>query len=769
MIVCLPFHEGDIELARLNLKLLSKWTPQPFSCVLCVDDETDPQEIASLAAPVFAEVRTLVYPHYSGPNRQWPRPQNWAWQQTARRMESQPDPWLWWEQDAVPLKPDWLKSLAQAYHDGNQPFMGAWVNYLGHQYMAGVGVYPPRVNAYCPHVLIVEAAAFDVYLGRNISHQCHQINDLIKHTPDPPPGLDKDALQAILSNGTVLFHKCKDGALQQHLLKSDSLISRIGALVNHSVSRLKSSDITVVITNFHRPEALLRAFKSCVAAGVRNLVVSSSGATRAVKYVHEQIKREMPWAVISSIDDDLGCNETWLRGITQVKTKWTHILHDDDWVLPDFAKLDTLIKTVEEGFYLWPGIDSSSKSRCTPFVNLKTGIYSSYAIKAHLMTRGRRSISPVSGLFKTVDLIEVLEECERSFIGPDFFYRPKMMVGNDLMIWLRMADKYPRFYYLDTPLVTFGSWDGSVTYEDIVVNKGKPSKLDPIYNAARNYAASHPSPYLITRKTKTAVFCYVPEASYIGLDRFFENMKEYRTNAELIYLSDCQCPKAPGLIPIPPLVIESGFKPITGHPDLSNPRGLIGTLAWMFSVNIAIEKGIDHFLYLETDCRVTCDDWDKKMFDEYFAWKHGVPLCGGSPVCWHPFVHGYQWDKLVIQYAYEYQQASGMAMAFEGTPNDVCWLYPNGALQIINAKEIAKFWPAQLSDPLRYCRELIPWDLALGVKMTNLLREDTFKRMAWLSCSYSGCKNHHVTETRRMEMIKNKEKVAVHEVKRNDI
>lgn len=528
-------------------------------------------------------------------------------------------------------------------------------------------------------------------------------------------------------------------------------------------------DITVVITNHQRPIQVMDCFSSCLEAGVKNLVVSSSGANGAVDLMHARMDREMPSIVIDSTREDRGCNEMWLRGVRHVKTKWTHILHDDDGLLPQFSTLPMYMRDGGVGFYLWRGVDSRDQNNivCPFSEKIKPGIYSSWVVTRHLMQKDTRSISPIAGLFPTEFLIEVLEECEANLQATEFQYRPQMMVGNDLLIWLRAADKFPTFKYLTTPMVVYGHCDGSVTFEDTVVNSDKPSRLSPIYNSTRDYYRK--SPFTITRKTKTAVFCYVPDPGYIGLNRFFQNMREYRTNTELIYLSDVECPQVTNLIPIPNLVIEANFKPITGHPDLSNPKGLIGTLAWMFSINIALERGIDHFLYLETDCRVTCDDWDKRMFDEYFAWKHGVPMCGGSPVCWHPFVHGYEWDKLVIEYAYEYQKASGMAMSFEGSPQKPCWLYPNGALQIINVKEVAELWPAQLSDPVRYVRELIPFDLALGVKMTEKLREETFKRMAWLACSYSGCKNHHVSEERRMAMIKNHEKVAVHEVKREDI
>lgn len=769
MIVCLPFHNGDVELARLNLKLLAKWPRQEFTCVVCVDDQTDSQEIASLAGSVFAEVRTLVYPKYPGPNFSWPRPQNWAWQQTAKRMELQKDSWLWWEQDAVPLKPDWVKQLSDAYVDAKKPFLGAWTEYIGYAYMAGVAVYPARVNVYCAQALLVEGAAFDVFMGKHIAHVCHHANDLIHHEPDPRLGISMEQAKEIQANGAVLFHKCKDGSLQDCLLGGTGIMARIGNAISKAVSSKSTSNITVVITNYQRPQMLLRAFKSCVAAKVKNLVVSSSGATPEVKAVHAQILREMPDAVIDSIDEDRGCNEMWLRGVKASKTEWTHILHDDDWLLPKFSILDSTIG--ESDFYLWPGADSRNPSiRVTPFERLKNGVYSSFVIRRHLMTHNKRSISPVAGLFRTKDLVEVLEECEKNFTGPEFHLRPSMMVGNDMMIWLRMADKYPRFRFIETPLIVFGASEVSATCQDIAaIQKGQPSKLDPIYNATRSYVAGHPSPYIQTRKTKTAVFCYVPEPSYIGLNRFFQNMKEYRTDSELIYLSDVQCPQAPGLIPIPSPVIATNFKPQPGHPDLSNPRGLIGTLAWMFSLVIAKEKGIDHILYLETDCRVTCDDWDKRAFDEYFAWKHGIPICAGSPVCWSPFVHGHAWDERVIKYAYEYQQASGMAMAFEGFPKSHCWMYPNGALSILNVKEVMALWPCQFGDPVKFCMELIPFDLALGIKMTTTLKEKVFERMGYLTCTYSGCKSHHYREEERIAMIKNKTKVAVHEVKREDI
>lgn len=261
--------------------------------------------------------------------------------------------------------------------------------------------------------------------------------------------------------------------------------------------------ITVVITNFQRHELVKQAFSSCQRAKVKNIVISSSGLNADLRRVHEGIMRENGSVTIDAIEDDRGCNEMWLRGVRLAKTPWVHLLHDDDIVLPAFNKAQSGIKD-GMGFVHWAGEKHNAggipiSGTHKPLGGMISGPKHTSILHPILARKGGLSISPVSGLFRQEDLISTLEECER-IKGPQFELRPNMMVGNDLLIWLRCIEKYEQFYYIADPLISYGHWSGSVTCEDIFGRKGK---LGPLYDAMRNYWQNHPpSPSINMREIK---------------------------------------------------------------------------------------------------------------------------------------------------------------------------------------------------------------------------------------------------------------------------
>ena len=51
-------------------------------------------------------------------------------------------PWLWLEPDCVPVKVDWLETIAEAHYDQPKRYSGSWL--MGkHLFLARVAVYPP--------------------------------------------------------------------------------------------------------------------------------------------------------------------------------------------------------------------------------------------------------------------------------------------------------------------------------------------------------------------------------------------------------------------------------------------------------------------------------------------------------------------------------------------------------------------------------------------------------------------------------------------------
>ena len=281
--------------------------------------------------------------------------------------------------------------------------------------------------------------------------------------------------------------------------------------------------LSVVITNFQRPQFLWEAFASCVRAGVPHIVVSSSGVNSEVKAVHDKIRYKRPETIIVSETGDSGCNSNWLAGVKAAHTKWVTLLHDDDLLLEDYGKLRNHIeRNPDAGFWLWDAKrHGMGYHDLYPTLDLPTGVYHSEMLFRNLLIPDHFTLSPTIGCFQREDLVATLEECRDNF-DSTFHIRPTMMVGNDLMIWLRAIQKYARLGYVKAPFTSYGHHAGSATCDEVFQKRGK---FPTIYNKVRDYFTRsctrilHVTPYFKTSDNQTLRRHAVAEASWERLYR----------------------------------------------------------------------------------------------------------------------------------------------------------------------------------------------------------------------------------------------------------
>lgn len=226
MRIVVPVCADDLPLACLNLKLAAKLDSScPFPCLISAPSGFDISEFEVQCSKWFATVDLFRYDDWKG-ERAWPRPQNWAWQETARFIPSltPPLPWFWWEADATPLKKGWFKTLLDGYAKAGKPFAGHIVGGAGNGHMNGVAIYPHDVRPYGKSAFITRAVAFDRMLSSEIgTNAIAPLNNLIGHYLKPP-GRDSYTLQSekeikeLLASELVLFHGASDGSLAKYML-----------------------------------------------------------------------------------------------------------------------------------------------------------------------------------------------------------------------------------------------------------------------------------------------------------------------------------------------------------------------------------------------------------------------------------------------------------------------------------------------------------------------------------------------------------------------
>jgi hypothetical protein len=502
MIVVLPVCAKDSEAALRNLAWIEHLDGRnSYACIVSHDANYDATAVLAAARLCFASVTEFVY--LPPRNTAWPMAANWAWQHAAAHIRREiHQPWLWWEQDAVPLRARWLDAIVSAYSTCGRSFMGTAHSSASETHLNGVSVYPSDVITLHPDMALANHIPFDIAGGKPVLDQS-AISNLFQHvwsfsgnkSDSPPPSFEAhDNLNRIRADA-VLFHRCKDATLIEALRRQPihkSIEINVGS-AQSTIEASPVSDVTVVITNFQRPEMLLAAYNSCKLAHVAHIVITSSGITKAVRSVLDRIELD-PSVTVTARSDDAGCNENWIRGAALVKTSRLTILHDDDLLLPAYEAV--VAGKFSADIIHWNGAKHNPAGSFPGIYvtcgTLPDGVYPITFLLQFLLNPNANTLSPVSGCFPTSHVLSTLEECEKNF-GPWAYLRPTMMVGNDLLLWLRACQNYRTFYYSQTPFISYGHHSGSASFDDASYHR---LKLLPIYKATRDYYVRS-TPHLI--------------------------------------------------------------------------------------------------------------------------------------------------------------------------------------------------------------------------------------------------------------------------------
>lgn len=190
---------SDAHLAKLVLELCAHLGGKLDATLLVSHPDTyDPEELAELAGGAFSEVLFFRYDDLGG-DKKWPKPQNWAWQQTARNIHEQRDAlskfdgWLWWEADACPIRKGWLTALDNAHLKGKQLFSGVKCSLPGAaSYMNGVGIYPLAIVDALSNssALFTSDWAFDAAAGSTVMKSFTNLDGVMIHSRKVRGGSD---------------------------------------------------------------------------------------------------------------------------------------------------------------------------------------------------------------------------------------------------------------------------------------------------------------------------------------------------------------------------------------------------------------------------------------------------------------------------------------------------------------------------------------------------------------------------------------------------
>ena len=262
---------------------------------------------------------------------------------------------------------------------------------------------------------------------------------------------------------------------------------------------------------------------------------------------------------------------------------------------------------------------------------------------------------------------------------------------------------------------------------------------------------------------------YVPPLSFNnGTSRvFLENLQKFSpTNDLLLFCDPSQDELFTGMHQFKVGVDEfaRANRELFRTPDrLINQWG-VNNLIWSNVMRLTIDKGYTHCIYIESDCRFGQRGWDAVMFNEFFSSPSPL-IAAGTLVCYNPHGGGMKalqrWESFIV--ANNKKKNFPVATyGFGQACKDGTSIFPNGALGVYDLTWIKKWF--DLTDVPAICK-MKAWDFALGEKVWQDFGLDSYDVVGMLRSVYSGYGETVTTEEQRLQMLREKQIIACHQVK----
>lgn len=184
---------------------------------------------------------------------------------------------------------------------------------------------------------------------------------------------------------------------------------------------------------------------------------------------------------------------------------------------------------------------------------------------------------------------------------------------------------------------------------------------------------------------------------------------------------------------------------------------------WLAGMKIARDIGFTHIIYLESDCRVGEVGWDVPMYEEYFNLRKPC-IAAGSLVCWNPTVAGMEglkrWEALIS--SNRKRNFPIPTYGWGSTVKDKVCVFPNGALGVYDMTWILKLFDVNDQTEILGSHA---WDFCLGERIWAQFGLQSYDMVANLNCVFSSYGDVITTEPERLQMLKDKRVVSVHQIK----
>ena len=264
-------------------------------------------------------------------------------------------------------------------------------------------------------------------------------------------------------------------------------------------------DLTVCVTSFQRATYLERALKSHRAAGIRRITIAAVEPTPEVTEVIRRNSEGWLSFDVREIPVDIGCNDSWSLAVYLSKNPRVLVWHDDDVLLPEFGQVycETMAKILDSGvgFCSWRAhvLNEDGSIRPTEYWGGDTRVMPAKSLDAVVAKFGTLSLSPVVSVLDRATVIRACKEAAATLTHNECLERPGMLLGTEVLVYLRHTRAFPTWLYVDKVLSHYGSHPESGT-----VRAERSGDLRPLtrgYDRARTQGVMHrppePTPQLI--------------------------------------------------------------------------------------------------------------------------------------------------------------------------------------------------------------------------------------------------------------------------------
>jgi len=262
--------------------------------------------------------------------------------------------------------------------------------------------------------------------------------------------------------------------------------------------------VSIVIPVFNRANLIKDCVDSALSQTYSNIEI----------IIYDNCSTDDTWAIVQQLAEscenikvfqqieNVGPVRNWYSAISMANGELVKVLFSDDLIYPKFLaetvpQFTDNIGFVTTSFDMGPSSDDAVISNDWPGVN---GVMASATYIDNALSRFAFLVSPGAAIFRTSDVIGVFEE---EIPSPRLSNFKAHGAGPDLLIFLKIAAKYPSVYKCDQSLCLFRSHSDSQTNR---MNRAQDGLIQSSYMQARVYFAKHHAKRLLEKTLGKAMF-----------------------------------------------------------------------------------------------------------------------------------------------------------------------------------------------------------------------------------------------------------------------